>query len=128
MLSIGFIIVALASVALASPLEKRSQTGSSAQPAGFKPLQPASSTETIPLLFALPASDTAGLHAALMDVSDPASPKYGKYLSKQEVKQMIPLPRGAELTAIPGRVVRGAQVREREGRQGLACRARHHPP
>ena len=125
MLSTGFIIVALASVALASPLEKRSQTGSSAQPAGFKPLQPASSTETIPLLFALPASDTAGLHAALMDVSDPASPKYGKYLSKQEVKQ-ISSPRGAELTVIPGRVVRGAHVREREGRQRLACRARHH--
>ena len=109
MLSIGFIVVALGSIALASPLEKRSQTGSSAQPAGFKPLQPASSTETIPLLFALPASDTAGLHAALMDVSDPASPKYGKYLSKQEVKQ-ISSPRRAELTVILGRVVRGAQV------------------
>ena len=101
MLSIGFIVVALGSIALASPLEKRSQTGSSAQPAGFEPLQPASSTETIPLLFALPASDTAGLHAALMDVSDPASPKYGKYLSKQEVKQISP-PRGAELTVITG--------------------------
>ncbi|KAI0696979.1 subtilisin-like protein [Cerioporus squamosus] len=84
MLSVSFVALSLASLALASPVEQRAQTEGSVQ--GFEALRPLPSAETVPLLFALPASDTDGLHAALMDVSDPASPKYGQYLSKQEVE------------------------------------------
>ncbi len=83
MLSVSLVALALASVALTSPVERVSKTGPSVQ--GFEALRAAPPTDTVSMLFALPASDTTGMRAALMDVSDPASPKYGKYLSKEEV-------------------------------------------
>ena len=51
----------------------------------FVPMQAASPGSSIELTLGLPASNMEGLHAALMDVSDPKSPKYGKHLSKAEV-------------------------------------------
>ena len=51
----------------------------------FVPLHAASPDATVTLTFALPPTNIDGLHAALMDVSDPASPNYGKHLSKSEV-------------------------------------------
>ena len=55
----------------------------------FVPLHPASPESTVTLTFALPPNNSDGLHAALMDVSDPASPKYGKHLSKSEVSERL---------------------------------------
>ena len=37
------------------------------------------------LTIALPQQNATGLHAALLDVSDPASENYGHHLSKEEV-------------------------------------------
>ncbi|KAM5534011.1 hypothetical protein V8D89_012331 [Ganoderma adspersum] len=41
------------------------------------------------LTIALPQQNTSGLHAALLDVSDPASENYGHHLSKGEVEQLV---------------------------------------
>ncbi|KAJ7639465.1 hypothetical protein FB45DRAFT_1024186 [Roridomyces roridus] len=38
---------------------------------------------------ALASKDTAGLHAALLDVSDPKSADYGKHLSKDEANTFL---------------------------------------
>ncbi|PIL23444.1 hypothetical protein GSI_14755 [Ganoderma sinense ZZ0214-1] len=41
------------------------------------------------LTIALPQQNASGLHAALLDVSDPASENYGHHLSKAEVEQLV---------------------------------------
>ena len=51
----------------------------------FTPLHSASPSQSISLTLGLPPTNMPGLHAALYDVSDPTSPKYGKYLTKTEV-------------------------------------------
>ncbi len=55
----------------------------------FVPLQPASPGSSIELTLGLPPSNVEGLHAALLDVSDPSSHNYGKYLSKSEVRGLF---------------------------------------
>ncbi|KAI0752884.1 peptidase S8/S53 domain-containing protein [Daedaleopsis nitida] len=55
----------------------------------FVPLKVASPEASISLTLALPSSNMDGLHAALMDVSDPKSSKYGKHLSKAEVESFV---------------------------------------
>ena len=57
----------------------------SSMPSGFTSLGPASPDQTLKLRFALSQTDPEGLISALYDVSDPASPNYGKHLSKVEV-------------------------------------------
>ncbi|KAI0676459.1 subtilisin-like protein [Trametes maxima] len=48
-------------------------------------------------LLALKSGNAQGLVHSLLDVSDPASPKYGQHLSKGEVDQLIaPLPQSAQ--------------------------------
>ena len=42
--------------------------------------------DTLRLTLAMPQTNVSGLHAALMDVSDPASESYGRHLSKAEVR------------------------------------------
>ena len=51
----------------------------------FVPLHTASPSSSIELTLGLPPTNIEGLHAALLDVSDPKSPNYGKHLSKAEV-------------------------------------------
>lgn len=55
----------------------------------FIPLRPTSPDASICLTFALNPHNMNGLHAALMHVSDPASPNYGKHLSKDEVSTVV---------------------------------------
>ncbi|KAI0753211.1 family S53 protease-like protein [Daedaleopsis nitida] len=55
----------------------------------FVPLHPASPGSTIVFTLGLPPSNMEGLHAALMDVSDPKSVNYGKHLSKSEVESFV---------------------------------------
>ncbi|TFK83532.1 subtilisin-like protein [Polyporus arcularius HHB13444] len=55
----------------------------------FVPLHPASSESSVTLTLALPPTNIEGLHSALYDVSDPASPKYGKHLTKAEVEAFV---------------------------------------
>ncbi|KAI0693673.1 family S53 protease [Cerioporus squamosus] len=55
----------------------------------FVPLHPSSSNSSVTLTLALPPTNIDGLHAALYDVSDPASPKYGRHLSKAEVEAFV---------------------------------------
>ncbi|KAI0718016.1 subtilisin-like protein [Cerioporus squamosus] len=41
------------------------------------------------LTIAMPQNNITGLHAAVLDVSDPYSPNYGKHLSKDELSQLV---------------------------------------
>ncbi|KAI0738976.1 Pro-kumamolisin, activation domain-containing protein [Daedaleopsis nitida] len=69
-------------------------------PAGFKIHNLAVlPDELIRLTFAIPQANVSGLHAALLDVSDPASPNYGRHLSKQEVEQHV-APRSESVRAL----------------------------
>ena len=58
-------------------------------PLGFTAVGPAAPEQTLQLRFALTQSDPQGLIDALYRVSDPKSPSYGKYLSKEEVRSMF---------------------------------------
>ncbi len=82
MLSVGTVLLALVAASLASPITYQVQPDLLD---GFKAVGPASPDTTISFTIALPSSDMDGLHAALFDVSDPASPHYGHWLSKEEV-------------------------------------------
>ncbi|KAI8969572.1 peptidase S8/S53 domain-containing protein [Trametes punicea] len=58
-------------------------------PPGFVRVGPASPNATLNLRVALVQNDIAGLQKALYDVSTPASPLYGQYLSKEEVEKFV---------------------------------------
>lgn len=83
MLSASFLILASLSATLASPIQRRVQADVSTR--GFVTVGRASHEATVPLTLGLPMADRAGLEATLLDISDPASPNYGKWLSKEEV-------------------------------------------
>ncbi|RPD57829.1 family S53 protease [Lentinus tigrinus ALCF2SS1-7] len=55
----------------------------------FVPLHSTPSDSAVTLTLALPPTNIEGLHTALYDVSNPASPKYGKHLSKAEVEAFV---------------------------------------
>ncbi|RPD75551.1 subtilisin-like protein [Lentinus tigrinus ALCF2SS1-7] len=65
-----------------------------AAPKGFVPRTLAVlPDELVHLTIALPQSNVSGLHAALLEVSDPDHPNYGRHLSKAEVEQLVaPVP------------------------------------
>ena len=54
----------------------------------FEVLRPARPDASLSLVFSLPPNNIDGLHAAVHDVSEPTSAKYGKYLSKAEVTEL----------------------------------------
>ncbi|RDX44370.1 subtilisin-like protein [Lentinus brumalis] len=59
-------------------------------PAGFVPLALADDPgRTLRLTVALPQGNVAGLHAALLDVSDPKSANYGRHTSKSDVEHLV---------------------------------------
>ncbi|RDX46449.1 family S53 protease-like protein [Lentinus brumalis] len=58
-------------------------------PAGFADVGPASPDQTLTLRLALAQSDPKGLIDALYRVSDPASPTYRHWLSKEQVAQFV---------------------------------------
>ena len=61
-----------------------------AVPAGFRPSgKVVSPNNVLKLTVALPQGNVSGLHAALLDVSDPNSPNYGHHLSKVEVRYQL---------------------------------------
>ncbi|KAI0808131.1 subtilisin-like protein [Fomes fomentarius] len=86
MLSAGTVLLALVAASLASPITYQVQPDLLD---GFKAVGPASPETTISFTIALPSSNMDGLHAALFDVSDPASPHYGHWLSKEEVEKFV---------------------------------------
>ena len=47
------------------------------------------SPSAVRLQIGLPSSDIDGLHKAVMEVSDPSSPKYGQHLTKEKVRPSI---------------------------------------
>ncbi|KAI0740355.1 family S53 protease-like protein [Earliella scabrosa] len=55
----------------------------------FEVLRPARPDASLSLVFSLPPNNIDGLHAAVHDVSEPTSAKYGKYLSKAEVETFV---------------------------------------
>ncbi|RPD54221.1 family S53 protease [Lentinus tigrinus ALCF2SS1-7] len=85
MLSPAFLLVGLLS--LSSGIHGAQQTVP--QNPHFTPLHPASPGQSISLTLGLPPTNMNGLHTALYDVSDPASPNYGKYLTKAEVEAFV---------------------------------------
>ncbi|KAI0674042.1 subtilisin-like protein [Trametes maxima] len=58
-------------------------------PTGFKLLGSADPAQSLTLTFGLAQNDEEGLIDALYDVSDPASPNYGRHLSKAEVETFV---------------------------------------
>ncbi|KAJ7140153.1 family S53 protease [Mycena crocata] len=61
-------------------------------PHGFASLGAAPATQSIKLRIALASRDIPGLEKALLDVSTPSSPNYGKHLSKEEVNTFVAPP------------------------------------
>ncbi|RPD65197.1 family S53 protease-like protein [Lentinus tigrinus ALCF2SS1-7] len=61
----------------------------SAAPAAFTEVGPASPEQTLTLRFALDQNDPNGLIDALYSVSDPESPTYQQWLSKDQVAQFV---------------------------------------
>lgn len=64
-------------------------SGSTA-PASFVNVGPASPEQTLTLRFALAQSDPDGLIETLYSVSDPKSPTYRQWLSKEQVRAFSP--------------------------------------
>ena len=70
-----------------SNLVPRSQL--SAIPSGFSPHARAPHDDhLLRLTIGLPSDNVGALHAALLDVSEPSSPNYGRHLSKAEVRRI----------------------------------------
>ena len=88
MLRIG-VLVSLLSLAAATPMPRtmRVHARRDSAPAGFV-RSDASPDTTIKLRLALAQSDPAGLEDALYAVSTPSSDKYGRYLTREEVRPM----------------------------------------
>lgn len=55
-------------------------------PSGFTHVGPAPKNQVLNLRLGMVQSDPAGIEKALMAVSTPSSPSYGKHLSKEEVR------------------------------------------
>ncbi|KAI0788230.1 subtilisin-like protein [Fomes fomentarius] len=85
---VSYSLIAFCVVALSLPGVNGAKTTVESHPK-FVPLHPASPGSSIELTLGLPPSNVEGLHAALLDVSDPDSPNYGKYLSKSEVEAFV---------------------------------------
>ena len=126
LLSFTFFAVALGRPALDShDLVTRSQHD--ATPSGYVQGS-APSDSTIRLTIAMPQNNMSGLHAALLDVSDPDSPNYGKHLSKDEVSQSTLKSSGiqyADTTTTAGSIC-CSEARKCPSRDRLAEQERHY--
>ncbi len=89
MLAAGLLSFILFAVALGRPPSDSHELITRSQhdvtPSGFIE-GGAPSDGIVRLTVAMPQSNIGGLHTALLDVSDPYSPNYGKHLSKDEVR------------------------------------------
>ena len=126
MLSAPFLILALLSASLASPVQRRVERDVSTR--GFVVKGKASQEATVPLTLGLPMADRDGLEAVLLDISDPASPNYGKWLSKEEVRLSMCIVCTALKTLLHfvAREVRCAEGRDCFRGQGMARESQHH--
>ncbi|KAI9067832.1 subtilisin-like protein [Trametes sanguinea] len=95
MVAAGLLLLSLLPLALGRPssesasLVVRSQQ--KAIPAGFHGIR-TSQPAIMKFVLALKPGNTSGLIQSLLDVSDPASSKYGQHLSKAEVDQLVAPP------------------------------------
>ncbi|KAJ7639487.1 family S53 protease [Roridomyces roridus] len=91
MARVSLLLASFVSLAVASPAFKTfiAQETIPSAPEGFANLGPAAVDAVMNLRMALPSKDAAGLHAALLDVSDPKSANYGKHLSKDEANAFL---------------------------------------
>ena len=89
MVAAGLLVLSLfSSLALARPTgssEKHVLHRRAEVPQGFTYRQKAPQEAVLSLRIALTQSNTTGLEAALLDVSNPASENYGHHLTKAEV-------------------------------------------
>ncbi|RDX50913.1 subtilisin-like protein [Lentinus brumalis] len=92
MLAAGLLSFILFAVALGRPASDSHELITRSQhdvtPSGFIEGE-APSDGIVRLTVAMPQSNISGLHTALLDVSDPYSPNYGKHLSKDELAQFV---------------------------------------
>lgn len=88
MFSSTFLVVCLAAVAYGKPMARSMQVHETrvSVPSAFERVSAAPSDAMLNLRVALVQNDMAGLEKALMDVSDPASPLKGQFLTKEEVR------------------------------------------
>ncbi|OSD03903.1 family S53 protease [Trametes coccinea BRFM310] len=91
MFSSAFLVACLAAVAYGTPMARNMQVHETRQsiPSAFKLVGPAAPDTMLDLRIALVQGDMAGLEKALMDVSDPASPLKGQFLSKEQVEAFV---------------------------------------
>ncbi|EIW62968.1 family S53 protease [Trametes versicolor FP-101664 SS1] len=91
MFSSTLLVVCLAAVAYGKPMARSMQVHETREsvPSAFQRVSAAPSDATLNLRIALVQNDMAGLEKALMDVSDPASPLKGQFLTKEEVNAFV---------------------------------------
>ncbi|KAI0356281.1 family S53 protease [Trametes cingulata] len=91
MFSSAFLVACLAAVAYGKPMARSMQVHETREsvPAAFQLVGPAPQDTMLDLRVALVQGDMAGLEKALMDVSDPASPLRGQFLTKEEVEAFV---------------------------------------
>ncbi|KAI0329229.1 family S53 protease [Cubamyces sp. BRFM 1775] len=91
MFSSAFLVACLAAVAYGKPMARSMLVHETREsvPAAFERVGPASADTMLDLRIALVQGDMAGLEKALMDVSDPASPLKGQFLTKEEVEAFV---------------------------------------
>ncbi|OJT02652.1 Tripeptidyl-peptidase sed3 [Trametes pubescens] len=91
MFSSTLLVVCLAAIAYGKPMARSMQVHETREsvPSAFQRVGAAPSDATLNLRVALVQSDMAGLEKALMDVSDPASPLKGQFLTKEEVNAFV---------------------------------------
>lgn len=114
MFSSTLLVVCLAAVAYGKPMARSMQVHETREsvPSAFERVSAAPSDATLNLRIALVQNDMAGLEKALMDVSDPASPLKGQFLTKEEVRlRYIRCSRCRRLTTISlGQRIRCSQA------------------
>ncbi|KAL7277316.1 subtilisin-like protein [Trametes coccinea BRFM310] len=96
MVAAGLLLLSLLPLALGRPSsESASMVVRSPQkpiPAGFGHRLQTTQPAILKFVLALKPGNTSGLIQSLLDVSDPASSKYGQHLSKAEVDQLVAPP------------------------------------
>ena len=92
MVATGFFLASLFATALGNPLGRRAMTvheSRSEVPEGFVNQGAASPDTVLNLRIALTQNNPSGLETTLLDISDPKSDNYGKWLTKEQVSSRL---------------------------------------
>lgn len=76
-------------IGLVAALSSRTTFQYGGQPRGWQLVEPARPTDQVHLIFALKQQNLDQLDRTFWEVSNPKSPRYGKYLSMEAVNKMV---------------------------------------